>query len=325
MMNKFFKPMVIFVLVVCASGVMPGGAVAAGKKRLGILFWDEQGRYHTANNSMLAWLKDHGFPESDLELKVVNAMGNKAKAMKLSQDLAAEKMDIYVALGTSALDAMKTEIMEAPIVFGLALDPVGGKFVKSMKSSENNITGVAWAVSMATIVNKMKAIVPVKTLGVFYTVGQKNSESAFKYLQAIQAECGITVLPLPVNTKEDLVSVLPYLKEKVDAVFITGSTVAASMVPEIVAATAREKIASACIVADYVEKGVLFGWGVNVEEQGQKMGERVEAVLKGADPADLPIGTPEKFEFYVNTKTAAASGIVISEALKKEAAEVVDK
>ena len=294
------------------------------RKTMGVLLWNEEARYLTCMDSMMTQLKQNGFSVKELDIKAENALGNKAKAMKIAQDFSAEKRDIYVAIGASALDAMKNEIKDAPLVFGNVYDPVGSKFVKSLQSSENNITGMAFAIPLLPMMSRIKTIKPVKNMAVLYTIGQKNSESTLKNLQAIQDKCSITVLPVPVNNKEEALSALAFLKGKVDAIYLTGSTLISAVVPEIAAQAIHEKLITVTSQQDFVERGVLFGGGCDSKEQGQKTAEKILAVFKGEKPMNIPIDEPKKIEFYINIKTAKSSSLVIPEQLKKEATKLIE-
>ncbi|MBF0595186.1 MAG: ABC transporter substrate-binding protein [Candidatus Omnitrophica bacterium] len=295
---------------------------AAGQKKVGILLWSDEVRYQESTLAMLEQLKTDGL--TSLEIVQVSAKANKATAMRLAQGLAEQKMDVYIGVGTNGAAALQKEISEAPVVFNVVYDPVGAGLVAGWQHSKNNVTGVSNLLSMVEIVQRVKMIVPLKNLAVLYTPGQKNSESQLKDLQGVEKDCGINILPVPLTSAEDAVSVIALLKGKAEAVFLTGSGFVGTAIKDILDEAIKKKIVPVSHLPDYVDQGVLLGAGADMKELGQTTAVKVEAALNGTAPNDIPVEGPKKTWFYLNLKTARSIGVTVPDALKKEAVKIVE-
>ncbi|MBF0619517.1 MAG: ABC transporter substrate-binding protein [Candidatus Omnitrophica bacterium] len=295
------------------------------QKRIGLLLWSDEPRYKEAAEGMLARFKEEGFSGVDLDVRTESALGNKVKAMKIAQSFAQEKRDLYAGFGTNAVAALSTEIKDRPIVFSVVYDPVGSGLVANLNSSGNNITGVRNYFPMSEVIGRLQQIRPVHHLAVLYTPGQKNSESQFRDVQKAEAEKNIRVLPVLLANANDVQTVMPYLKGKVEAVFLTGSGVVGDAVEQIVAAAAREDIVTVSSSVDYAAKGVILCAGANAHEAGTTAAKQAIMILKGAKPAGIPIEGPEKLEILLNLKTVGMmKGVQIPDGLKKEATKIFE-
>ncbi len=321
-MGKRIKHLLLASLFACGLMGLSAEKAFAGPKKIGILLWSDEARYLESVKAILDQLKADGF--TDFEVSQASAGANKATAMHLAQGFAAANMDVYVALGTNGMAALLKEIKQAPIVFNVVYDPVGSGFVDSWLRSKNNVTGVSNFLSMADILERVKAIVPLKNLAVLYTPDQKNSESQLRDLQKVEKQCAINIIPVPLSSSEDAVSVMALLKGKAEAVFLTGSGYVGTAIGPIIEAAIKEKIVPVSHLPDYVDQGVLLGVGADMRELGQAAAGKVEAVLKGALPTDIPVDGPKKVHIYLNLKTARAIGFTIPDALRKEAVKVIE-
>jgi putative ABC transport system substrate-binding protein len=291
---------VIFLLV---SQVFP--AAGAGK-RIGILAFSEQSRYLEAVSGFKDRLKEAGLGEPQTEFIIENAKANKALAAELVKKFAAAKMDLIFTAGTHATLAILQEIKDVPIVFAQVYDPVKAGIAKDWQSSGNNTTGATTKIPMSKLMDSLKLFLPVKSLAVLYTPGEKNSEDQLRDLQEIQAKYGIKVVPVPLTKPEEVKQLLPIVLHTADVLYITGSNFVDSQISIIVNMAIQARKVTISHLEDLIEKGVLLGVGPDSYQIGRLAGRKAIEIFKGAKPSTIPIETPEQLEVMLNLKTAKA-------------------
>jgi putative ABC transport system substrate-binding protein len=297
---------------------------AKAEKKIGILSFSTEERFLHVQKGILDQLKKSGYGELTAKYTIENANGCKAKAAELAQKFAVAKMDIVITIGTSATVVAAQAIKETPIVFSLVYDPMEARIAKGWKSSGNNTTGASSQVPMSLLVSNLKLIAPVKSLAVFYTPGERHTETMLKELQKLQGKFKIKVVPIIISKKEDVVQVLPDIVRTVDAIVLTGSSVCYSSTVEIVDMAAKAKVITIAHIEEFADKGALIAISPNPNLIGQLAGEKAVKVLKGANPSSIPIEPLKKFDIILNKKTAKAGQFQIPPAFMKKVTKTVE-
>ena len=249
-------------------------AEASAEKKIGILMFTEDIRYHESKNGIIDQLKENGFGEAAAKYTIENAGGSKAKAAELAQKFAEAKMNLIFTIGTSATIPVSKAIKDVPIVFCTVYDPVEAGIAKDWKSSGNNTTGSTTKFPMSKIVNSLKDFAPVKRLAVLYTPGEKNSELQLKELQGVQDDAQIRVIPIILTKKEEVAQALSEIVHRADAFYLTGSSIIGETVPIIVDIANKAKVITITHLDDLVEKGALIGVCPNSYLVGRLAGKR---------------------------------------------------
>jgi putative tryptophan/tyrosine transport system substrate-binding protein len=78
------------------------------------------------------------------------------------------------------------------------------------------------------------------------------------------------------------------------------------------------------LFAEFPKSGGLIAYGPNVSEMFRRCGDYVAKILRGAEPSDLPIQRPERFDLVINLKTATALGLDVPTQLQQLADEVIE-
>ena len=281
-------------------------AEASAEKKIGILMFTEDIRYHESKNGIIDQLKENGFGEAAAKYTIENAGGSKAKAAELAQKFAEAKMNLIFTIGTSATIPVSKAIKDVPIVFCTVYDPVEAGIAKDWKSSGNNTTGSTTKFPMSKIVNSLKDFAPVKRLAVLYTPGEKNSELQLKELQGVQDDAQIRVIPIILTKKEEVAQALSEIVHRADAFYLTGSSIIGETVPIIVDIANKAKVITITHLDDLVEKGALIGVCPNSYLVGRLAGKKAVKILKGAKPSSIPIETDKKLDLIINMNTAKA-------------------
>ena len=288
-------------LVVMITYVPPE---ARAEKRIGILRYTDESRFIESQRGIMDQFKRDGFGEAAVKFTIETAGGSKMKAGELAQKFAAAKMDLIIAVSTSAAIAVTKVVKDVPIVFSTVYDPIEAGIAKEWKSSGNNTTGSSTRIPMVKVMKSLKDFAPVNKVAVLYTPGEKNSELQLIELQKNQENSQIKVIPVILSKEEDVARILPQVVDTVDAFYLTGSSIVGATVPIIVKIASKPRVTTISHLDDLIDKGALLGVCVDSYRVGRLAGEKAVKILKGAKPSSLPIETPKKLDVVLNMKTA---------------------
>ena len=317
-LKKYYVIAIAFLILVLFS------VNANAEKKIGVLLWTDSQNYTDSLKGMMYQLKKEGFKEPQVKFIIENAEGNKVKASAFAQKFAAAKLDMVIVIGTSAAIAVTKEISDVPIVFSTVFDPVEAGIIKDLKSSGNNVTGASNKISMPLIIKTLKELAPVKKIGALYQPNEKNSVSHLSDILETQNKMQIKVMPIPINTKEDIIQLLPHAMETADAIYISGSSIIGEMIPTISEMAVKAKKITVTHLIERVEKGMLLGVVADSYAVGLLAGEKAVKVLNGAKPSSIPVGMLKKPEVYLNMKTAKAGQFHIPPAFMKKVTKTIE-
>jgi putative ABC transport system substrate-binding protein len=313
-----------FVAAICFVIVGLSSLEAKAEKKVGILLFNDQPRYVQNKEGVIEQLKQQGFGESQIKFTIESAGGNKLKAAEASRKFVAAKMDMVIAIGTSAAVAAVTEIKDIPVVFVMVWDPVASKIAHDWKSSGNNTTGSSSKTSVSKLLAALKELAPVKKVAVLYTPGERNSEVQLREFQAEQGNFNVKIVPVPLTNKDMVAPILPDVVREVEVVCLTGSSVVGDTLPTIVDIATKAKVITASQSEDLVERGALLGITVDPYAVGRLAGEKAAKVLNGAKPASIPIEPLKKQDLILNMKTVKAGQFQIPPAFMKAVSKVIE-
>jgi putative ABC transport system substrate-binding protein len=248
-----------------------------------------------------------------------------------AKELVALQPDLIVGQTTPVVAALQRETKTIPIVFVIVSDPVGSGFVASLPHPGGNITGFIniEASLSGKWIEMLKEIVPRVTRAALMFNPQTALYFAF-YQQPFEAAArlnGLEPIPASVHTPADIEGVFEGLGNRPD----TGLV----LLPDIFTATkinldlivslaARNRVPTIYPYRFMVDAGGLISYGIDGSDLYRRAPTYIDRILKGANPADLPVQLPTKFELAINLKTAKALGIDIPATLLGRADEVIE-
>jgi putative ABC transport system substrate-binding protein len=243
-------------------------------------------------------------------------------------ELVRQKPDVIVVSGTSLLQELKPQTKSIPIVFFNVADPVGDGLVASLVSPGGNVTGFSNFEDAITgkwigLLRELAGDV-TRVLVIYYS----ENIAASGQLRALQAAAPSFGAELTVAGIRDE----GQFQKAIDS-FAQGGRGCMIMLPDAHLGAIRDRIISSAqthrIPAIYplryfAVSGGLISYGADTYDLARRTAAYVDRILRGENPADLPIQTPTKFELVINLKTAKALGLSIPQALLATADEVIE-
>jgi putative ABC transport system substrate-binding protein len=246
-----------------------------------------------------------------------------------AEELIALAPNVIVANSTSAIVTVKKLSSAVPVVFALAIDPVGLGQVQSLSRPGGNMTGFTY-IDPDLIGKWMGLLQQVKpdTARVAIVFNRKTMSvyDSFVGTLAAQRRSGAPELvALAVQTDEELdAAVETFARSPGGAMAVGPDPFNQVRIRRLAQLAARHRLPSVSVYRPFVAEGGLMAYGPDTADIFHRAAGYVDRILKGAKPADLPVQQPIKFEFAINLAAARALGVTISPTLRALADDVVD-
>jgi putative tryptophan/tyrosine transport system substrate-binding protein len=256
------------------------------------------------------------------------ATPNAADIRRHAAELAAVAPDVIVVHGGATVAPMQQASRTVPIVFTVASDPVAAGFAESLARPGGNITGFM-SVEYSTAgkwLELLHEIVPgVTRAAVFRDPGVPAGLGQFAAIQALAPSLGIQVNPVNVRAAPDIERVVAaFVRPGKAGLIVTASSWSQAHRNLIVSLAERHKLPGVYFARTFVDAGGLVSYGTDFMDAYRRTAGYVDRILKGENPADLPVQAPTKYELVVNLKTAKALGLDMPPALLARADEVIE-
>jgi putative tryptophan/tyrosine transport system substrate-binding protein len=243
-------------------------------------------------------------------------------------DLIRRRVDVIVVEGSRAALAAKRTTSTVPIVMALVGDPVGSGVVPSLANPGGNITGLTNQTTdlAAKRLQLLKeTIATAKRVTIVFNRDTPQANKVLKVLRDAAPEIGVELTFLGIRTVEELRLALSGLnRSKADALMIVDDAFMAPHRELILISAAKAGLPLVYADKPLARRGALMSYAVDHSDLFRRAAAYVDKILRGANPADLPIEQPTNFELVVNLKTANTLGIAIPPSILLRADEVIE-
>jgi putative tryptophan/tyrosine transport system substrate-binding protein len=254
--------------------------------------------------------------------------GGDSNAMRaFAKDFAELKPDCILGHSTPVVTALMQATRTIPIVFVSVSDPIGSGFVASMARPASNMTG--FTIFPATITGKylsmLKEIVPqLARVAILYNADYAGSFFLSPVVGAAR-EFKVQPITAQVHNPAEIESTIAKLGSQPGSGLIVIPDNFTSVHRKLIISLAAQfRIPTIYPYRYFADEGGLLSYGVHIRDLFRRAAEYVSRILRGADPADLPVQAPTKFELVINLKTAKALGLVIPRVLLVGADQVIE-
>ena len=269
----------------------------------------------------LGWIEDR-----TIVIEYRWSEGRPERVAEITAELVQRKPDVIVTYGGAAL-VLKRATASIPIVFAIAIDPLGADLVQSLSRPGGNITGLSLqqTESSGRRLELLRDVVPgLHRLAIMFDGGYRASVAEKEALQIMAHRLGLEATPYEIRRPEDIAPIFDAVKGRVDALYVVGNALTEVNVPQIVMLALGAQLPTSLTSANSVRAGGLMSYGANYPAIFRRAADYVDRILRGTKPGDLPVEQPTKFDLVINLKTAKALGLTIPPNLLVLADEVIE-
>jgi putative tryptophan/tyrosine transport system substrate-binding protein len=257
------------------------------------------------------------------------ARGNYEALPALAAELVAMGAVAIAATGdVASARAAQRASTTVPVVFTIGGDPVRFGLVESINRPGGNVTGILFNQNVlgAKRVELVREIAP----NVYRVALLMNPTNANVKVEQADAEAGAkklgleTVTLLATNARELDAAFGQLLSAKTDALITGTDPILLDRREQIVSFAHKHKLPAVGFVRQFAAVGALSSYGPSISWMYRQAGEYIGQILKGSQPAEMPVLQPTQFELVINLKTAKTFGLTIPPTVIARADEVLD-
>jgi putative ABC transport system substrate-binding protein len=254
------------------------------------------------------------------------AEGRSERFADIAAEFVALKVNVIVT-GGGALPAVMQATSVIPIVFSRANDPVGSGYVASLAKPGGNMTGLS--AQSTDLIGKrleiLREVIPaLRRVAIIGDGGNRSVRLEMDELQRTARTLGIEVTAFEIGRDEDIAPTFEGFKGKADAVYVTSTPLLTTNRNRVNTLALGARLPTVYGYRDAVEAGGLMSYGPDFSDTYRRSADYVDKILRGAQPADIPVQQPTKFNLVINLATARALGLQLPNKLIALADEVIE-
>ena len=246
---------------------------------------------------------------------------------EFTSELVALKCSVILATAPYAVQAVMKATSKIPIVgIDLESDPVANGWVKSLARPGGNLTGFFLDIPElgGKQIELLKEAVPtVARLAVLWdaTIGTVQ----FGATETAARPSGVTLESFPIRNVEDIKDAIERAaRERVHGLVVLTSPLIFNQRSQIADLALKTRLPTISLFNSFPKVGGLMAYGPSLALMFKRAASYVDRILSGANPGELPIERPSKFELVINLKTAGALGLTVPPTLLARADEVIE-
>ena len=311
---------------------LAANAQQPGKKyRIGVLWHGanvEQEAIYLA--ALRQGLLDFGYVEGqNIVLEMRFPAEQYERFFVLAVELAKQNVDVLVSAAGLAAVACHRATTTIPIVAVSVPDPVGRKLVASLNRPGGNLTGLS---NMSVELTRKRIELAkdlIKDLSrvalLVNTADEIGSRAYIAEGNAAGPQLGVAVVPVGVRDANDLEGAISKISSNhFQAMVVTHDGLFYVQRKRLADLALERRLPTIAFASEQWEAGVLATYGAHIATLFRRAGAFVDKILKGANPADIPVEQPTKLELLINLKTAKTLGLTVPSTLLARADEVIE-
>jgi ABC-type uncharacterized transport system substrate-binding protein len=296
--------------------------------RIGFLF-DSPSVFPDAVEAFRQGLRDLGYVEGhNVVIEYRWAEGRTKRMRELADELARMKVDVIMAPTSVYTGVAKQATATIPIIFMSHADPLGSGHVASLARPGGNVTGLSIMMTETNVkgLELFKEAVPgLSRVAVIFDPATPSHRPGLQAVEAAGPALRVQVLPVPVKSAAEFDAAFAAIEQgQADGVLVLSTPIFIAGAKRLAELALGHKVPSLFGPKHHVIAGGLMSYSPDRADLYRRAAVYVDKILKGANPAELPVEQPTKFELVINLKTAKMLGIQISPLFLTRASEVIE-
>ena len=317
-----------------AGGLLGVRAIAGAQQpgkvyRLGYLSQPTRESVAQVLEAFLNKLRELGWVDGrNLIIEYRWAEGDAERLPRLAADLVRAKVDVIVAPAGAATIAAKKATSTIPIVMIFAIDPVELGLVTNLRKPGGNVTGTTFAVSREIYgkqLQLLKEAVPnASRVALLENPADPGWSIQHGEVEAAAQAMGLRLQRTTARGPEEFDAAFAAMgREQANALYVSSSSLWIVHRKQLAELALKYRLPTMFNYREMVEAGGLMAYAVNMSDFIGRAAVYVDKILRGANPADLPIEQPTKFELVINLKTVRALALTLPLSLLQRADDVI--
>jgi putative tryptophan/tyrosine transport system substrate-binding protein len=299
--------------------------------RIGILVGGSMAQRGHLEQALLQGLREQGYVEGkNLVIERRYADGRSERTPEFARQLAGMKLDAVVTTCTPSTRAAQQALGTTPIVMAAVADPVGQHLIATLARPGANVTGLSSQAEdiMPKMLELFAGVLPrPMTVAVLSDARSEVHPRMWQALVPAAQALNLKLVKVDVGGPFDVALSAAFetaLRERAGAVFVLPDEPQfLTRRAEIVALAAKYRLPAFYGAREAVDDGGLMSYGESLRAAYHDAAAYIRKVAQGANPGDLPVGQPTRFELVINMRTAKALGLTIPQTTLLRADEVI--
>jgi putative ABC transport system substrate-binding protein len=270
----------------------------------------------------LGWIEGRNYKVDNLRYE-----GHTERLPALAAEAVERKADLIICAGTLPALSAKRATTTIPIVFYFVGDPVGAGVVASLAHPGGNVTGLGGlgpGIYAKMLELLMEAAPKSRRIAMLVNSTFSLHASFAEEAASVAGRMKVALMPIELRSPEAIDGAFATMaRGNADALLILGQGFLVGEGPRMAAKAIAQRLPTMAPYDGVVHEGILMSYGSKLADDVRRVPYYVDRILKGAQPASLPVEQPSRFYLTINLKTAKAIGLAVPDALRRRADEVI--
>jgi len=280
-------------------------------------------------NALVSGLAELGWVEGrNLHLDVRYGENDPARTRLLAAQQLDQKPDVFVAgvepIAREAAALTKT----VPIVFVIGHDPVAAGLVQSLARPGGNVTGLSvlnYELMPKRLALLKEAVPRVTRVAVLYRDGDPSADRVLKSLVEPAKILGMTIIPGEIRDSAQWERTIEQVvQKKADGIMLAPDAFFFQNRARLAELAIKHGLVTSLNSVEIAQAGALFSYSVDFVAVYRRSATLVDKILKGANPANLPVEQANVYELVVNLKTARQLGLTLPRTFMLQATQIIE-